>query len=226
MNLGEIRSSIRVNIDDRQSDLFTDSELTLLMDRAVRHIWNQFMLMEFYPIIKTTYVEIPAGSRVAELSPSFGKKIQKVIRVETANDVTKSDATTTGTATGVLVEVVEEKFSVKADRQSVFFRGRTHVGWYRIADTSIGLAIFYSPTVTRISTQPDSFSLSDIPEEYHEAIVLWATVLALGTDEHNVGFWKSLFDEMMATVAASFTTKTEHEQGVVDYYGETQSQFL
>jgi len=224
MTKSEIRQSIRVNIDDRQKDLFTDSEIDVLIDRSLRHVWNQFMLMEFYPTVKTTYTKITQDNRVVQLD--FGLDIQKVLRVETACDVVKSDEVFTGTPTGELVPVLEEKFSVKADRRSVFFRGRTHVGWYRIPDSDIGLAIFYIPRISSIVNKPDSFVVPEIPEEYHEAIVLWATVLALGTDEHNVGFWKSLFDEMMATVAASFTTKTEYEQGVVDYYGQTESQFL
>jgi len=212
MTLNELRIAVRSNLDDTFGSLFTDDQLRLKINSAMRHIWNELNKRgKYFNTITETISFTPDNQEVA-----IAGDIHTLIWVRDTDRLS--------------IDVVDDSQAQRTDKQSVYItrtissvgNSRTRVtklGYYRIPDIAFDLTIKYNQQITVFSGSANgSESYEDIPKEHHNVIVLYATILSLPKYHESIADWQQLFNVEMLNLIDSQETYNIHDMAVVDVY--------
>lgn len=196
MKLSEMRSLLRVNVDDAAADIFTDPICRDYLNAAMRYLWTEIIKQGVYLSRKTEEITFDASNAQVDLDES----VQRVLSVRDSNDHP--------------IDILMEERSRRVNYPTVFLFRRVSVdnrhwqlGWYETPTSSFTVTVTYLPKITTFIEADDGAGtkeLVDIPDEYHNVVVLRATLFALGKDEQKVNYWAGLyqseFDAMMSVL--------------------------
>jgi len=217
MNIGELRESIRLNIDDTAGDLFTDAQLNNILKRAYNHLYRKM-------------INAGVNINVASISLSFSSGSQEVIiasssGVPVANSLVQKPLYCRD-VDNLKVEILDMTACLDSGKRSVYLRRvfsdkqETHyLGYYLTPTTAFTVTFDYIPKITyEFDTMNDTTSIEFIPSEHHDVLINYATVLALGKDEINAKFWYEMYNETWRDMVHNASNVPEKYSGVVDVY--------
>ena len=228
MNLGDLVASIRLNVDDDSGDFVSDSIARDVLGRAFRHIYRKLVNAGIVVDLATLTATFTANTREVLIGgssfggdiPSTPNRIQKVVAVQ----YLPTDTNGTGTD----IPIFTRENALKSAIPAVYVRKvkevplgdfkiqhSIYLGFHVIPSTGFSVVVEYIPlTEVDLKNQIDTFVVFDLEEEYHDLVVLYATVLVLAKDEEKVGTWVGLYQEALADVLEF----KEGSKEVVDVY--------
>jgi len=196
---------LQLNLNDQRGGRFTAEVCRLLLNSAFKDVWSDLIAKQKYFARVSLDVTFISGSQEVDLVDN----LQKIILVQDVDQIP--------------IPVYDEFKSKKSEVASVYLINvkktlpntiRKKLGWYRLPSSSFTLTVIYVPTISQF--QPDGLNsdmIEEIPEEYHNVVVSWATVLALGTDESAVNYWTGIYQKQIGEIQES-----SFPEEVVDYY--------
>ena len=98
------------------------------------------------------------------------------------------------------------------------YLGRLKLGWFLEPTSNFDVILWYAKKVNKFlsSYDPNTYSIMDIPEEWHDVVTNYMAVLLLGTDENNVNFWYGMYQASLQEVLESGDIGTTTTGQVVD----------
>ena len=213
MTLQELKNQIRIQLDDKESSLYSDEQLRVLINSAYRHIWNKLLAANIF--LKMSSVDVNFTT-VQEVEITGSADIQKIIHIQHED--------------GRYINLVSEAQAKRSDSPVCYLSRQVttvgsesgpvrieYLGWYRVPSNAFTLTLSVCSKVSQfISTDSSSSIIHDIPPEHHDLITTWATILALGGLEEASEFWINLYQEQLANVLSS-NYKNDEADAVVDY---------
>lgn len=195
----EMRTQIRFNLNDENDTLFTDVQLMLGINAAIRKLYLELLKLDICFNKTTTTLTFTAENQFIDLPSPFSKLFL----------VTYEDSK-------VPIQIMTQ---AEAENQAfdAVFRYNYKLGWFRIPSSSIKVIIFYAPGPTKLELE-DNTEPMEIPPEYHDVITTLATVMMLGSDEDNVQFWNSIFEREFATMMETINPINHAMANTVDIY--------
>lgn len=202
MNYGDLKSLIRMRIDDIRQIDYTDQMLYLLINRALQKVYNDFIKNRVY--FNISYSTTAISSQATALPTT----IQKLLQVQYDDN------------SGDVIRVVEPELLNKSVNPCFAVLGSNLV-FYRTIDTAFNVYLTYVPKVILLdSGVVDIYDLTEIPEPYQDLIVGWVAVLALGKDEDNVEFWSNMYAKEFADAVEIARVHSDDDSVVIDTHNE------
>lgn len=210
MTLNEMQNLIYSNLDDNLKSLFTTNELRLKINAAMRYLWNELNKRGVYLNTTTETVSFVSGSQEITISGS----VSKILYAKDSENLH--------------VPIYSEEQSIKSDRRSCYLqrgitvsgtkRNRTEkLGWYREPDTAFDIVIKYNQQIeTFAESASGEENYQDIPEEHHNVIVLYATMLCNSKYEEPNQQWEKLFGIEFDNMVDVLSLENVRDQEVVD----------
>ena len=221
MTLGEMQSMLLFRFNDPNGALYTPTQLILLLNQAYRYVWNKLIEHKVYLDKKITTISFVSGIQETILPVD----VDKIITVLDENEVT--------------IPLYDEEFSKRSDVVSCYRKRAIAanvigipdeqatqtredlLGWYRIPNISFNLKIVYNRQYIKIvDTTPTTRENNQIPSNFHEVIVDYATILgwsSRGIREeviNTINFWQASFQTGLDTLINNFSHDAETQQQV------------
>ena len=208
MNLGDFRTSIRLKIDDVNSTRFDDSQIRIILNEALQHVYRELIRNNIYTNKAQDTITFTAGTQEVALPTD----LQKLLYVQDAG--------------GSRISIIEETYSrgseslyAPALERSVYIRdtGKTKsLGYYVCPNSGFTLTITYLIRTTTFATlDNDEVEINFIPPEHHDVVVLYTVVLLGATDEDISPSFIALYTNALASMIESASGINELSQEVV-----------
>lgn len=198
MTYQEMIDSIRVNIDDMDKTRYTDDVVKIFIKSALRKIYNKIITHGNNPYITETEVTISDQVTLLAFEPL------KILSVQDASEIP--------------IPLMDESKARKSHSRAVFLRrvgSSYYLGWYTSLSTDVVLTVIWIPFVD-INLNDLAATNQSIPDQYHDIIVAWATILALGADEDNIQTWMIIYNDLIESMIESFSS---HNQEIINADG-------
>lgn len=202
MLLRELRDLIRIRIDDIRKVDYTDSQLLTLIQAAHRKLYNDFLRFRVYFSVSSTTLEIT--TQETELPTNC----QRVLTLQ-HND-----------SKGHKFNIADAE-SVIAGSSNYFYVLNSLLIFNNEVTSPFNVFMRYAPRLTPIPSVniADDYEIIEVPKQFQDLLVSWATVLALGKDEDNVKFWVSMYEKEFMDAIEIAKPQNEHDSHVVDVIG-------
>lgn len=198
MTYQEMIDNIRINIDDVKKTRYGDDQIKILIKSALRKIYDKIITYGNNPYVTEIEVTISSQTTLLTFAPL------KILSVQDASEI--------------MIPLMDEAQARKSHKRAVFLRRvgtAYYLGWYTSLETDVVLTIIYVPFVDTDLNDLEATNQS-IPDQYHDVIVAWTTVLALGADEDNVQTWVTIYNDLLESMIESFSM---HNQEIIDAHG-------
>lgn len=227
MNLKQMQQSLQLKLNDPQGSFYTLLQLTQMLNTSMQFVYNKLIENKIYT--RKSTVDIIFTSNVQETA--FVSNIHKLIAAYDSDSVP--------------VPIYEEEFSKQSSNRSVYFRAsavpptinvpivvtltvrQDKLGWYRKPSSTFTITILFAEKLTLFdenNAETGNFYINDIPEEYHEVIILRATEVAWaskGLSQENIPtiqYWQAKFAEEFDAMINTLGKQADTQQHVIDVY--------
>jgi len=217
MDFSTLKTMLALNLDDKNHEYyFEEPDLRLFLNNAYQFIYNELMRHNIFTKVSDQTINVVTN--VQETVLTSPENIHKVVLVKDSEDI--------------IVPIYNEAYSKRASVRSVYVAEYAtpgspnnrvlKLGWYIKPSSNFDLVVRTAQKVGQFAVGASStYTIEDIPPEFHNVIVLYATILAVGKDEDNLQTWINLYNNEFETMLAGLGTKSEEAMEVVDYsYGE------
>lgn len=228
MNFGELKATVRLNVDDEKGDLLTEPIAKNILSRAFSHIYRKLINARILTDLNTLTATFIANTREIIIGdtprrPAEGHttpatqlpSIQKVVAVQNNSGeeipvLTRENALRSSVPAVYVRRVLEQ-----ADLQD-----SVYLGYHIVPTAGFDLIVEYIKRpleIGRLEFINDDFESFILTSEYHDVVVLYATILFLAKDENKITFlnyWTSLYQEALADILEF----NEGSEEVVDVY--------
>ncbi len=222
MNYGELVTAVRMNVDDEHGDFLSDNIVLNVLSRAFTHINRKLLnigLISDHKTLTATFTSDTREVGIGGVLLSTGvllERIQKVIAVQYSPSGIDIPIMTREDALKSAVPAVYIRREVSGTSTSESINNGTYLGFHVIPTTDFSVTVEYvklTEELIRIHP-PSDHTLFILGPEYHDIVILYATLLALAKDEDKVGIWSSLYQEALADVMEI----SDGSREVVDVY--------
>lgn len=219
MNLKQLRTEIRINIDDKNFSDETEDTLRLLINRAIRKVEKELLKAGVY--LKTRELDLSFTADTQEVAITGSYYINRIIALL---DEDRQP-----------LDIVEREQALRSQTECYYIRRGTttdgvvsgntridYLGYYVVPTSSWDVTLIVNETFTEFSSSDSvATELTDIPPQHHDCIVTWATIQFLFGDaeaipEHWVGQWNDQINDLINSVGM----ENKNYQTVTDVYGD------
>lgn len=203
---------LAMNLDDKNHEYYLEEpDLRILLNASYQHIYNQLMQRDIFTKKASQIIAVVSGTQETTLvSPST---IHKVIYVEDADNIP--------------IPIYNKVYARRSNVRSVYVAEYAtpglpnnrvlKLGWHQKPSSNFNLTVDTAEKVGQfIVGAISTYTIDDIPPEYHNVIVLYATILGVGKDEDNIQTWAQLYQNEFDAMIMGLGTKSDEASEVVD----------
>jgi len=201
MNLGELRTLLQLNLSDPNGDIFNTERCRILINAAYRHCYNKILADGESFVKEDQDVIFSVNTQEA----AFTSSVQRIFVVRDSD--------------GCIIPLRDEINAISSLTPCVYKKNQS-LGWFTLPLSTFTVTVTSAPPVSQFSsTANDNTEINDIPAEYQDIVITWATLLALGKDEQAVNYWQNIFDQQFMAMMSQLKPHLAvgHSVADVDY---------
>lgn len=206
MTQAEMRTLLRIYVDDVQGVRFTDEQCRVLLNVAYTEVYNRLIAHGLHPNVTTTTFTFSSTVTYNSLS-DFQAFSQAVL----------SDS-------GTKIPMVEEHIAKEMDKPCLYIRtttaGNTDIYYEPTPTAEFDVDFSYSPNLGTafVTTSDNNY---EIPFAFHNTIVEFARVKALSADMEQMAASLQMAEESFFTSLLSYNQKNSNDMVVRDVRDES-----
>ena len=213
MDFAAQKTMLSMNLDDKNHEYYLEEpDLRILLNASYQHIYNQLMQRDIFT--KKTSQTVSMISGIQEVALASPNTIHKIIYVEDTDNIP--------------IPIYKKEYARRSNVRSVYVAEYAtpgspsnrvlKLGWYQKPTSNFDLTVDVAEKIGQYAVGAVStYTIDDIPPEYHNVIILYATILGVGKDEDNIQTWVTLFQAEFDAMINGLGTRSEEASEVVDY---------
>jgi hypothetical protein len=214
MNLTEMRTQARVYLDDRNSERFTDAEVTLGLNRAQEELQKLIDdTDEMYFSAGQNYNVIASTTSYEFTLPTDCKKVLLAERLSADTDPVPARWTQLARRH---FEYTNNLFATNSVASPLCYLRGTKIGVVKPGSTYT-LRIWYTK---RLADLVSTLDTSEIPAEYHGLMCLWGSKFLTGSEDRP--FSEDLEEELQAGIIRLTSHMEQRQKQVPRYVSQSQ----
>ena len=186
MTLTELLALHRVYMEAPSTVEWSDANLTLLLNEAYKHIINYLTSVDKFYQVSSTTIDVVSGTKTYTISVDF-RKILKIISLTTLKEIDLIDVRQYPTDENILYPAYLVRGS--ASKTLNFFKD------HQMTDT---FTIYYAGQPAALTT-----ANPEIPTNFHNLIVVYATILGKTIEGKDYARWQKLFDDGISAMLST-----------------------